>query len=561
MKKFNKIIACTLVIVMVFSTVNFTFATTPGGMSKADISWWNYIDVYLSYSDTIKLLDKLSALSAPTLKDFYDITKGMITGGTGWFETLLLAFTGEINKDTVSKIRIENNKGQGVIIRFPWSWGPSLPTVRSQSGPAAPAAERVQITVTASPSQGGKTAGGGSILKYVATANNRLTQIQVMAYPNSGWQFDGWYESGTLVNSNVTFSFPAERNRTLEARFKQGGTNSTPSQGQLSVVSSVDGEFIVAIPANTTVYGYTSPTSTSRVTLYTPKTAAYTLYCTKRLTMSDGTTRYFFRSGGSTARDWYLNFTSTMSVEERGTSTPSPISPEADTSKQIHWDTSSVVARATLQAGKTYDIFNTSTDSISLSSNSNSSQMLDYIKYGADGTVTAWRENTYFGHSYYRPYPNNIFPTTTSSRLESREMFRITVNANDIYITIPSEMANSILITESTTPAFYRFILSTSQTYTITSSATHAISIESDSSSERWFDYVKYGADGTISIFTENTYFGHSFYRPYPNNIFPTTTSSRLEPQEKYSITVNPTYDINCYMPYEQAAYLSGIPK
>ena len=82
------------------------------------------------------------------------------------------------------------------------------------------------------------------------------------------------------------------------------------------MVNTLKGNYTVTIPANTMVYGFSSSTSTTRITLYTPKTESYNLYCTERLDMSDGTTRYFFRSGGNTAKDYYLMFTDSMTVSD-----------------------------------------------------------------------------------------------------------------------------------------------------------------------------------------------------------------------------------------------------
>jgi hypothetical protein len=189
------------------------------------------------------------------------------------------------------------------------------------STPSTNPAQRVTITTSVSPSQGGTVSGGGTF--------NSGTSQQVTARANSGWVFDGWFEGNTRVNQNAAWRFNATSNRTLQARFRQGGGTggSTPTQPALTVRETVRGSFTVTIPANTTVHGFSSPTATTRQTLYTARASVITLHCTQRLTMSDGSTRYLFRSGGSTARDWYLNFTSAMSVTSGGASVPTTPTP------------------------------------------------------------------------------------------------------------------------------------------------------------------------------------------------------------------------------------------
>lgn len=43
---------------------------------------------------------------------------------------------------------------------------------------------------------------------------------QVSATPNSGYTFDGWYENGQLVSSDVVYSFSVNQDRTLETRYR-----------------------------------------------------------------------------------------------------------------------------------------------------------------------------------------------------------------------------------------------------------------------------------------------------------------------------------------------------
>ncbi|MDR1563366.1 MAG: CotH kinase family protein [Oscillospiraceae bacterium] len=67
------------------------------------------------------------------------------------------------------------------------------------------------FAVLASATAGGTASGNGSYTQgTVATAS---------AVPNSGYYFDGWYESGTLASSAASYSFAPSAARVLEARF------------------------------------------------------------------------------------------------------------------------------------------------------------------------------------------------------------------------------------------------------------------------------------------------------------------------------------------------------
>jgi len=223
----KKILICTLVVAIALSTVSVAFASTPGGVNRVDINWSltnGYVAFYFSHSNTLRLLDRATPTGL-NLSTFRDI----INPGSG--SAMLNAigfFARHINSATVDEIRVASAGGNGVRISFPWHTG--LPTVRAQAGVAVLPPPRVQITVTASPSYGGRTSGGGSIPRYSPHAAGRLNRSQLWAHPNSGWQFDGWYEDGVRINSNNTFSFPTDRNRNIQARFsraEQGGATTT----------------------------------------------------------------------------------------------------------------------------------------------------------------------------------------------------------------------------------------------------------------------------------------------------------------------------------------------
>lgn len=67
------------------------------------------------------------------------------------------------------------------------------------------------ITVTAGPSAGGSVTGGGS---YKGGSS-----CTVKATPNSGYTFAGWYENGTRVSADASYSFTVSSNRTMTAKF------------------------------------------------------------------------------------------------------------------------------------------------------------------------------------------------------------------------------------------------------------------------------------------------------------------------------------------------------
>ena len=92
---------------------------------------------------------------------------------------------------------------------------PILRAFFSESEPA-PIPQPVAITATPLPANGGTVTGGGSFQPNAS--------VTLRATPNTGWTFDGWFESATRVSTNITFTFAATENRTLEARFVQGET-------------------------------------------------------------------------------------------------------------------------------------------------------------------------------------------------------------------------------------------------------------------------------------------------------------------------------------------------
>lgn len=62
-----------------------------------------------------------------------------------------------------------------------------------------------QISVTAG--TGGYVTGGGTVLEG--------DNCTVVAYPKTGYTFDGWYESGSKVSVNSSYTFAVSSNRTM----------------------------------------------------------------------------------------------------------------------------------------------------------------------------------------------------------------------------------------------------------------------------------------------------------------------------------------------------------
>ncbi len=72
-----------------------------------------------------------------------------------------------------------------------------------------------QITLVAAPVSGGTITGGG---EYVAGAD-----VTVTATPKESFQFAGWKESGVVVSTDASYTFPAGSDRSLVASFVMDG--------------------------------------------------------------------------------------------------------------------------------------------------------------------------------------------------------------------------------------------------------------------------------------------------------------------------------------------------
>jgi hypothetical protein len=82
----------------------------------------------------------------------------------------------------------------------------STPTFEMEIGKIA------QYTITATADPNGSVSGGGTF--------DEGTSVTLTATPDSGHDFDGWYENNTKISgAGATYIFTATANRTLEARF------------------------------------------------------------------------------------------------------------------------------------------------------------------------------------------------------------------------------------------------------------------------------------------------------------------------------------------------------
>lgn len=71
--------------------------------------------------------------------------------------------------------------------------------------------KQYNVSVAAAPSEGGAVSGGGTF--------NHGETATVVATANSGYGFAGWSENGTIVSSNLIYSFTVTADRTLLANF------------------------------------------------------------------------------------------------------------------------------------------------------------------------------------------------------------------------------------------------------------------------------------------------------------------------------------------------------
>ena len=102
-----------------------------------------------------------------------------------------------------------------------------------------------KYTITAVAGTGGTVSGGG---EYQTNSPVTLT-----ATPDSGWDFDGWFENDRKISTDATLSFTAATDRTLEARFVSGRDIYIYDAADLAAIGGPDSAgktYILANPIN-----------------------------------------------------------------------------------------------------------------------------------------------------------------------------------------------------------------------------------------------------------------------------------------------------------------------
>ena len=151
----------------------------------------------------------ISTLASPT-------TGGTVTGG------------GTVNVGTNVTLRATANTGwafsgwyeNNVHVNSNATWTFNAATNRTVQ---ARFVQTQQWTITTTHTTGGTTSGGGTF--------GHNASVTLVATPNSGWVFVGWYEGNTRVSNNATWTFNATSNRTLQARFNQWTITTTTAGG------------------------------------------------------------------------------------------------------------------------------------------------------------------------------------------------------------------------------------------------------------------------------------------------------------------------------------------
>lgn len=76
--------------------------------------------------------------------------------------------------------------------------------------------ENSTVKVTLSESRGGDTEGDGTYEKD--------SQVTIIAHPDDGYDFDGWYISGKMVSGDTLYSFKATEDVSIKAEFSKAET-------------------------------------------------------------------------------------------------------------------------------------------------------------------------------------------------------------------------------------------------------------------------------------------------------------------------------------------------
>ena len=120
----------------------------------------------------------------------------------------------------------------------------------------------------------------------------------------NGYQFLGWYTaaSGGTKVANTT-KVTKSTNHTLYARW---------SKNAVTVRTAKSGGWTVYVPPYCRVALYASQTGLSQSSAYAPKTSEYEVKCTKLVTLSNGTQRYY---GSFNGKNYWFQFSSEMFVD------------------------------------------------------------------------------------------------------------------------------------------------------------------------------------------------------------------------------------------------------
>ena len=103
----------------------------------------------------------------------------------------------------------------------------------------------VYYNVTVGATEGGNVSGSNTVL-----AGNPVT---VIATPDAGYNFLGWYVNGVEVSTDETYTFTPEADIELEARFEK---KPVPVTGLDTVVESESGETVPGVTVSTDKSGY-----------------------------------------------------------------------------------------------------------------------------------------------------------------------------------------------------------------------------------------------------------------------------------------------------------------
>lgn len=177
---------------------------------------------------------------------------------------------------------------------------------------ASTPAQNGTATITYNANGGSGAPGSHSVTKD-SSGNAKFT-LSSTKPTREGYTFLGWRLNNSTAyaidspGQSITFPTGSATSNTTLTYYAQW------QAATLSVSNTTNGSYTVTIPANFTLDCYASATATTRSTYISAKSQSYTVYCTQRITMSDGSTRYLFQSGDTPPKDLYFVFTGAMSV-------------------------------------------------------------------------------------------------------------------------------------------------------------------------------------------------------------------------------------------------------